>query len=99
VGQLIGYVFESCSTMLGSWRHPKSSARRRFELERLDPYAIHRSILDSDLTRSFDLGADSVIDEPADTFSFTLAFTKLADRWLFGHGRSLPGKVPVASAA
>jgi hypothetical protein len=55
--------------------------------------------LDSDLTRSFDLGADSVIDKPADTFSFTLAFTKLADRWLFGHGRSLPGKVPVASAA
>lgn len=43
-----------------------------------------------DLTRCFQLGADSVIDKPTDTFNFTLAFRKLADRWLFGHGRKAP---------
>ena len=49
-----------------------------------------------DLARCLDLGADSFIDKPKDTFNFTLVFKKLADRWLFGHGRKIPSTLPIS---
>src|SRR2546423_7711665 len=59
--------------------------RRRPGVSHLPVVILADTSYHNDLARCLNLGADSFIDKPTDTFNFTLAFKQLADRWLFGH--------------